>query len=130
MATLNIKNLPDHLYRKLQKRAKLNRRSVAQEVAQILSEALERSDPLLLDLIEQLVKEARRLPLMVVCVARWGFLEQRPNWAGGLADAATLWVEPLAEEHAVRLAMEAGGVTSAHHVIPDGGSSTGAAVFV
>src|SRR6266566_2034460 len=74
----------------------------------LVFEDLERSDPLLLDLIEQLVKEARRLPLMVVCVARWGFLEQRPNWAGGLADAATLWVEPLAEEHAVRLAMEAG----------------------
>jgi len=46
MATLNIKNLPDPLYRKLQKRAKQNRRSVAQEVAQILAEALERSDPL------------------------------------------------------------------------------------
>jgi len=74
----------------------------------LVFEDLERSDPLLLDLIEQLMKEARRLPLMVVCVARWDFLEQRPNWAGGLADAATLWVEPLAEEHAIRLAMEAG----------------------
>ncbi len=76
----------------------------------LVFEDLERSDPPLLDLIEQLVKGARRLPLMVVCVARWEFLEQRPNWAGGLADAATLWVEPLAEDHAVRLAMEAGDV--------------------
>lgn len=74
----------------------------------LVFEDVQRSDPLLLDLIEQLVREARRLPLMVVCVARWDFLEQRPNWAGGLADAATLWVEALAEEHAVRLAMEAG----------------------
>ena len=41
MATLNVKNLPDGLYRKLQARAKRQRRSVAQEVAQILSEALE-----------------------------------------------------------------------------------------
>ena len=79
----------------------------------LVFEDLQRSDALLLDLIEQLVREARRLPLMVVCVARWDFLEQRPNWAGGLADAATLWVEPLAEEHAVRLAMEAGDLDRA-----------------
>jgi plasmid stability protein len=41
MATLNIKNLPDALSRKLQARAKRDRRSVAQEVAHLLSEALE-----------------------------------------------------------------------------------------
>ena len=41
MATLNIKNLPDALYRNLQARAKRQRRSVAQEVTQILSDALE-----------------------------------------------------------------------------------------
>jgi class 3 adenylate cyclase/tetratricopeptide (TPR) repeat protein len=73
-------------------------------------EDLQQADPLLLDLIEQLVKEARRVPLMVVCVARWDFLEERPNWAGGIGDAATLWVEPLAEDHGIRLAMEAGGL--------------------
>ena len=41
MATLNIKNLPAGLYRRLQARAKRQRRSVAQEVTQILSEALD-----------------------------------------------------------------------------------------
>lgn len=41
MATLNIKNLPDALYKKLQARAKRDRRSVAQEVTQLLSDALE-----------------------------------------------------------------------------------------
>jgi plasmid stability protein len=40
MATLNIKNLPDALYRKLQAQAKRERRSVAQEVTRLLSEAL------------------------------------------------------------------------------------------
>jgi len=51
LATLNVKNLPDGLYRKLQARAKRERRSVAQEVAHILSEALEFSRPLsILDL--------------------------------------------------------------------------------
>lgn len=46
VATLNVKNLPDALYRKLQARAKRQRRSVAQEVAQILSDALETTKPL------------------------------------------------------------------------------------
>jgi plasmid stability protein len=41
VATLNVKNLPDALYRKLQARAKRARRSVAQEVTQILSDAVE-----------------------------------------------------------------------------------------
>ena len=44
MATLNVKNLPDSLYRKLQKRAKQQHRSVAQEVTRILDETLERPD--------------------------------------------------------------------------------------
>jgi plasmid stability protein len=42
MATLNVKNLSDALYRKLQKRAKEQHRSVAQEVTRILDETLER----------------------------------------------------------------------------------------
>ena len=41
MATLNIKNLPDALYKKLQARAKRRHRSVAQEVIHLLSQAAE-----------------------------------------------------------------------------------------
>jgi plasmid stability protein len=40
MATLNIKNLPDALYKRLQARAKRERRSVAQEVTWLLGKAL------------------------------------------------------------------------------------------
>ncbi len=40
MAVLNVKSVPDKLYRKLQARAKRERRSVAQEVVQILDQAL------------------------------------------------------------------------------------------
>ena len=40
MAVLNIKSVPDKLYRKLQARAKRERRSVAQEVIRILDHAL------------------------------------------------------------------------------------------
>lgn len=51
MATLNVKNLPDPLYEKLRARAKRDRRSVAQEVIQILTEATEEPAPLsILDL--------------------------------------------------------------------------------
>ena len=46
MAVLNIKNLPDGLYRKLQARAKRQHRSVAQEVTVLLEEALESRKPL------------------------------------------------------------------------------------
>jgi plasmid stability protein len=41
VATLNVKNLSDALYRKLQARARRERRSVAQEVTKLLSDALE-----------------------------------------------------------------------------------------
>ncbi|HTG50646.1 MAG TPA: hypothetical protein VL915_09175 [Gemmatimonadales bacterium] len=50
MATLNIKNLPDRLYRKLQARAKRQHRSVAQEVTHILEEAL--AEPETLSILE------------------------------------------------------------------------------
>jgi plasmid stability protein len=51
VATLNIKNLPDALYRKLQARARRERRSVAQEVTHLLSRLLEAPEPLsILDL--------------------------------------------------------------------------------
>jgi plasmid stability protein len=46
MATLNVKNLPDGLYRKLQTRARRQRRSVAQEVIHLLSEALVAPKPI------------------------------------------------------------------------------------
>lgn len=45
MATLNVKNVPDALYRRLQVRARRQRRSVAQEVVHLLSQALEGPEP-------------------------------------------------------------------------------------
>ena len=57
MAVLNIKNLPDALYKKLQARAKRERRSVAQEVTYLLSEALETANPLSILELKGLGKE-------------------------------------------------------------------------
>ena len=57
VATLNIKNMPDSLYKKLQSRAKRDRRSVAQEVTHLLSEALEVPKPLSILELQGLGKE-------------------------------------------------------------------------
>lgn len=46
MATLNIKNFPDTLYERLQRRAGRERRSVAQEVTHLLSRVLDDEEPL------------------------------------------------------------------------------------
>jgi len=45
MATLNVKNVPESLYRKLQRRARREHRSVAQEVIHILTRVTESSPP-------------------------------------------------------------------------------------
>lgn len=57
MATLNVKNLPDALYRSLQARARRQHRSVAQEVTHILSEALSEPEPLSILELQGLGKE-------------------------------------------------------------------------
>lgn len=46
MATLNIKNFPDGLHRKLKERATREHRSVAQEVVHLLELSVETPEPL------------------------------------------------------------------------------------
>lgn len=58
MATLNIKNVPDKLYRKIQLRASKKHRSVAQEVVHILSQATEQTDTLSVLDLQGLGKQA------------------------------------------------------------------------
>src|SRR5574337_1415069 len=60
MATLNIKNMPNPLYKKLQARAKRERRSVAQEVIQILAQATEEPESLSILALKGLGKEVWR----------------------------------------------------------------------
>ena len=45
MATMNIKNVPDKLYSRLNVRARKSRRSLSQEVLHILDEATKRREP-------------------------------------------------------------------------------------
>lgn len=57
MAILNVKNVPDSLYRKLKLRAKRQHRSIAQEVTHLLSEALESQKSLSIMELEGLGKD-------------------------------------------------------------------------
>jgi plasmid stability protein len=60
MATLNIKNMPDSLYRKLKARAKRQNRSLSQEVTHILSAAVEEPEKLDIMQLRGLGKELWR----------------------------------------------------------------------
>jgi plasmid stability protein len=60
VATLNVKKLPDGLYRRLQERARERRRSVAQEVTCILEEAVDRAEPVSILGLRGLGKDAWR----------------------------------------------------------------------
>lgn len=76
MATLNIKNFPGPLYRKLKERARRERRSMAQEVTHLLEEALEESEPLSILELEGLGEELWRDEDAAEHVAR-----ERDSWA-------------------------------------------------
>jgi class 3 adenylate cyclase/tetratricopeptide (TPR) repeat protein len=64
--------------------------------------------PELLELVEELCRKARRLPLLVVCVGRDELLEHRPAWGGGIPDSLTIRLESLTEEEGTELAAAAG----------------------
>ena len=66
------------------------------------------SDASLLDLIEGSVRAAKGVPVMVLCVARYDLLDERPDWGGGLGDSLTMHLEPMPMDHATQLAIEAG----------------------
>ena len=57
MATLNIKNFPDRLYRRIKQRVGTNRRSISQEVVQLLDEAVSAAPRVSLLELEGLGKE-------------------------------------------------------------------------
>jgi class 3 adenylate cyclase/tetratricopeptide (TPR) repeat protein len=65
------------------------------------------AQPPLLDLVEQLVRGARTIPLFVLCVARYDLLDKRPDWGGGLGDSMNLHLEAMSLSDAIELAREA-----------------------
>jgi tetratricopeptide (TPR) repeat protein len=61
------------------------------------------AEPTFLDLIEYLMDSIRDVPLLVVCLARPEFLADRPGWADGRPNAATVTLEPLSEDESEEL---------------------------
>lgn len=74
----------------------------------LVFEDLHLAQPPLLELVEQVLREAKRIPLFVLCVARYGLLDDRPEWGGGLGDSLNLYLEAMSLEDATALALEAG----------------------
>jgi plasmid stability protein len=60
VAVLNVKSVPEKLYRKLQARAKRERRSMTQEVLEILNQALSESPHLSIMNLQGLGKDIWR----------------------------------------------------------------------
>jgi class 3 adenylate cyclase/tetratricopeptide (TPR) repeat protein len=74
----------------------------------LVFEDMHLAEPALLDLVEQVVRDAKRVPMLILCVARFELLDERPDWGGGLGDSLNLYLEPMAMEEATQLAREAG----------------------
>ena len=74
----------------------------------LVFEDLHLAQPPLLELVEQVLREAKRIPLFVLCVARYDLLDDRPQWGGGLGDSLNLYLEAMSLEDATALALEAG----------------------
>jgi plasmid stability protein len=79
VATLNIKNFPDTLYRRIKLRAGSNRRSIAQEVVQILDGAIARESRVSLLELEGLGKAVWKKSLQGKDAAEY-IAEERDSW--------------------------------------------------
>jgi plasmid stability protein len=75
MPTLNIKNFPASLYRKLKERARREHRSMAQQVTHILERALEEPEPVSILELEGLGEELWQAEGAAEYVAR-----ERESW--------------------------------------------------
>lgn len=64
---------------------------------------LQWADPTFLDLVENLADWARDAPILLVCLARPEFLDERPGWGGGKFNATSVLLERLTEGESVEL---------------------------
>jgi hypothetical protein len=62
----------------------------------------------MLDLVEEMVREAQDIPLLVVCAARYALLDDRPDWGGGRGNSVNLYLETLSLDDSTQLARDAG----------------------
>jgi len=63
----------------------------------VIFEDLHWAEPTFLDLIESLVVQPGRSPLVMVCIARPELVEQHPAWAAGTEGVVSIELRPLAD---------------------------------
>jgi class 3 adenylate cyclase/tetratricopeptide (TPR) repeat protein len=61
------------------------------------------AEPSLLDLLEHVADLSREAPILLICLARPEFLDNRPTWGGGKLNATTILLEPLGESESAEL---------------------------
>ena len=72
----------------------------------VVFEDLHWAEPTFLDLVEYLAEWTHDAPVLLLCLARPELLEERPQWAGGTPNAASILLEPLAPEESETLVDE------------------------
>ena len=74
----------------------------------LVLEDLQAAQAAMLELVEELVREADGIPLLVICAARYTLLDDRPGWGGGRGNSVNLYLETLSLDDSAQLAREAG----------------------
>ena len=83
---------PDELFAEVRRRLE----SLASQRPVILHiDELQWAEPLLLDLLDQIVDLSRSAPILLLCASRPELLETRPGWGGGKLNTTTVLLEPL-----------------------------------
>ncbi|HST19420.1 MAG TPA: AAA family ATPase [Gaiellaceae bacterium] len=72
----------------------------------LVFEDIQWADERLLEVVENLARARREIPLLIVCVARFELLDARPAWGGGNPRAASIELVPLDAEESDQLAAE------------------------
>ena len=74
----------------------------------VVLEDIQAAQAPMLDLVEEMVREADDIPLLVVCAARYALLDDRPDWGGGRGNSVNLYLETLSLDDSTQLARDAG----------------------
>ena len=69
----------------------------------IVFDDLQWGEPTFLDLVEHLADWSRDAPILLICLARPEFLDERPDWGGGKFNATSVLLEPLSESESGEL---------------------------
>ena len=64
----------------------------------VLLDDLHWGEPAFLDLVEHVADLSREAPILLLCIARPELLDRRPGWSGGMLNATTVLLEPLAPD--------------------------------